>query len=447
MGAALLLAAPLSFAQAWNGPAATFAHPLGGSVSVEGPFSVYPPLPDGTGGATARGRQVARLPGGAKLAVDLSRAISPAGLKVGARVAARLSGPVGLGLLALEGLYWINEQWLKDGGVSPETGWCIAQVHCGLTIPDAGAVYSSYLTGLRGGNGAQGSQPATCEDPQNTCTAYEYRVDVANCPTGPNRCHIQGRFRSRISGSWGEWSSWAFYDQPVAVWEGDPESELVPASDADIENAVGDALSSDPAKAAEVLQAALQNGATFDDLDAGPVQASGPSSVPGPSKSSTHVGPEGTTTTVVDTTYNITYEGSTVSIVEAVTTTITHPDSTVETVTEENAPPEVDDGVGAPPEGVDPCELHPDASGCAPLGVPGPAEALPEEERPLSFEPETVGVAGVCPEPLTTTVLGKEVKIDWSWTCDALTMLRPLVLALSWLGAIFWVFGIGRATT
>lgn len=438
MGAALLVAAPLSFAQAWNGPAATFAHPLGGSVSIEGPFSVYPPLPDGTGGATARGRQVARLPGGAKLTAELSRAISPAGLKVGARVAARLAGPVGIGLLVLDGVRYLEGVWESEDEVTagvPEGGcW---------KWPAGGFTECSTPTEI-------------CETRYATFHAGTDReLDIRRTSSTRYTCILLdlGQPKGGTGSSIGV-ADWVEGDNTPSCPEGyvyRPADGVCvgwkPATDGELEQAIGDAVSSDPAKAADVLQGALQNGATFDDLDAGPVEVSGPSSVPGPSKSSTHVGPEGTTTTVIDTTYNITYEGSTVSIVEAVTTTITRPDSTVETVTEENAPPEVDDGVGAPPEGVDPCELHPDASGCAPLGVPGPAEALPEEERPLSFEPETVGAAGVCPEPLTTTVLGKEVKIDWSWTCDALTMLRPLVLALSWLGAIFWVFGIGRATT
>lgn len=395
MGAALLLAAPLSFAQAWTGPAATYAHPLGGTISIEGPFSVWPPLNDGSGGASIRGRQVARFPGGASATFELSRAVSPAALKVGARVAARLSGPVGIGLLALDAVEWINESWQKQETqyeVTPEL-----DPPCDYpAVPDERLTFT-YVS--------PGKYRVKCESVTAGGTLRDYGVrDVVE------------------------------------------HTMYVPAEDSDLENAIGSALASDPSKAGGVLQAALNHGATLDDFSPGPVEVSGPSSVPGPSTTSTHVGTAGTTTTVQNTTYNITYNDSVVTITESVSTTITHPNGDVETITEENAPPP-GEGSPAEPEIADPCELHPDASGCAPLGVPGPAEALPEEERPLSFEPETVGAAGVCPEPLTTTVLGKEVKIDWSWTCDALTMLRPLVLALSWLGAIFWVFGIGRATT
>lgn len=432
VGLALLLSASVASAQAWTGPAATFAHPLGGTVSIEGPFSVWPALPDGNGGATIRGGQKARFPGGQSPTFNLSRAISPAGLKVGARVAARLSGPIGIGLLALDGLRWANDQWEKQEGVPPapnrywrSAGACasFAQECSYAEAVQAGlqSVYDSFPPQWGYSFPSYVSAEYLSGNPSSPTSLLTYRITYNVAQVGNNTFNVDGYGTNE--------------DEEVA-W--------VPASDTDIEVAIGNALVSDPSEAPDVLRAALQNGATIEDFSPGSVQVDGPSSVQGPSTTSTHVGPDGTTTTVNNTTYNVSYSDSSVRITESVTTTVTHPDSTVETTTTENEPP-AGEGSEAVPEQADPCELNPEASGCAPLGTPEPPQELGEEDRSFSIEPE-MSAAGTCPEPIALSFMSWSGELRYDNICALASGIRPLVLVFSWLGAALWVFAVGRAS-
>lgn len=79
----------------------------------------------------------------------------------------------------------------------------------------------------------------------------------------------------------------------------------------------------------------------------------------------------------------------------------------------------------------DQCQKYPDSVGCATLGTD--SFAVPTSSVPLSFTPEAAPFSGTCPAPIS--VLGQSISFQSS--CDAMTMIRPLVLAFAAVMAAF----------
>lgn len=175
---------------------------------------------------------------------------------------------------------------------------------------------------------------------------------------------------------------------------------------------------------------------------------SGPSSMEGPSSTSTTSGPSGQTTTNTTTNYNITYQGDTVTVTETTTTTTTRPDGQTETTTETKtpAPGQSDNGKKEPTEEQKPfCELYPQASACQELGDTLD-EDLGEEERSLGWDLPN-DVSAQCPQPrvFTSVTVGKSWELEWGPVCDAAEAVKPVVVAFGLLSAAVFVFGIARA--
>ncbi len=84
-----------------------------------------------------------------------------------------------------------------------------------------------------------------------------------------------------------------------------------------------------------------------------------------------------------------------------------------------------------PDQPKDPCDDHPERLGCMPAG--SDSFAVPTSSVPLSFTPESAPFSGTCPAPIS--VLGQSISFQSS--CDAMTMIRPLVLAFAAVMAAF----------
>jgi hypothetical protein len=354
-----------------------------------------------SGGAAAlRASQMLGIGSSAGATLTLSRGVPLSMLASVARIAAFAYGPVALAGLALTALNWTDGQWMM---VEARTRYTAASgTYEAYTEAEALAAYSA-VTGhvgyLHAGSWGPSSQITMC------------------------------RQSSPGNGCW-FWSR-----------SGSTVNEEVEAGEGDVEAAISAALVAQPSKAGEVLDEAIKNPQAAAFLQADGQTVSGPATVDGGTQQTVHQGAAGTTTTNKTTTYNLTYSPNTVTVTTTVNTTITHPDSSVETVEESSDAPEGEPP--PPPEIPDVCAEHPDASGCAPLGSPADAEDLPEDERSVSFSSEMSAV-GSCPGDVALSFMGKSFSFSYTWICGLASGVRPLVLALSWLGAIGWVYSVAR---
>lgn len=182
------------------------------------------------------------------------------------------------------------------------------------------------------------------------------------------------------------------------------------------------------------------------DLDVGNVV---PSTLPGPSSTTTTPGPNGGS--VVQTTatnFSPSWKGNWLAW-ERQTTVSTQtldaqgvPVGAPTVVSTTKATPQPSQGS----DPVDPCSVNPDRIGCSEYGdVPG--SELPREN--LNFVISAFGGFGgydvACPAPrqINLALLGRA--IDWEWTlwCQWADMLRPLVLAFALLGSTLIAVRIG----
>jgi len=141
-----------------------------------------------------------------------------------------------------------------------------------------------------------------------------------------------------------------------------------------------------------------------------------------------------TTTTTNNTTNNTTTNNT--------TTTNTAPDGTVtQTTTDSTTKNPPSNFCAANP--TDPtciknskiCEENPETLGCATLGTVSDS-VVPTVEKGISdITPRTIGGAGSCPAPITTSFMGKSISISYDLPCQAAGMLKPLILAIAWLSA------------
>jgi hypothetical protein len=163
-----------------------------------------------------------------------------------------------------------------------------------------------------------GPSSGDCKATQNGVWYQNWAVRV-QCPTNPDASY------------------------PLTCATGGYNPPSIPATDAQIEQAVSDGIGSDSEKARAVAQAAQDNG--FPPMADGQPQASGPTVVEGPSLQTVQSGPNGQTTINETTNYYISYGGDTITVIEETTTTTTAPDGTTETETTTKEPPDtVPDG-------------------------------------------------------------------------------------------------------
>lgn len=418
---------------------ATFSSSVtGGSVAIEAPFSVWPAVADGAGGAKFAGKQVLRLPG-ASAELGLSRLVTVANLARGARIAASFGSIIGLAGLAYEGITWAVDHFEVPAADGPVPGmlW-------GATLVDGSS------------NAAVWGQLSTCRIAAPCAYSdFESRV-VARCnavavSTGAGR-YCDGLVVTAVGESF-RWTQTMRLSNGgyigLFVVEGDDAGVNPippagsPATDAQVESSLSAALVADPSKAPGVLEW-VKESVPLLNLNPEPLAVSGPSTVSGPTVTNVTVTDAGTKTENRTTNFNLTYNTGNVTVTQTTTTTVTNPDNSQSTSTETTSAGS-GGGSEAPLEPSDVCKDHPQASGCAELGEHDPEPDLGQESRALSWVP-TLNAAGSCPAPQPFTVHGQSFQMDWSYVCDLATGLRPVVLAVAWLSAAVFVFGVSRGT-
>ena len=151
----------------------------------------------------------------------------------------------------------------------------------------------------------------------------------------------------------------------------------------------------------------------------------------------------GNTSQTSNTTTNNTTNNTSTNIT---TTTTTAPDGTVtqsQTSTTTKTPPS--NFCQANPtdptclKNSDACEKNPETLGCATLGTVTDSVVPTVEKGISSITPKSIGGAGGCPAPVTTSFMGQSISFSYDLPCQAAGMLKPLILAIAWLiaGIIF----------
>lgn len=404
----------------WSSMDSVLIRDAGGSVrAVPGVRQLLENVADGSGGVSARASQPLNI-GSSRADLSLSKNVPKSSVASAGRLAARVLGPVALASLAYEAYLIYDETtgWSVPGVVDnsfPQGGWNDSAngVPQKLASPQA-------VCDVRGANVGQvlTAVPASY-DPENN---YECRRPAPNSwqsmayPRRVEPCVLEG---------W-QWSE---------TEQGCRQAPSVPATDTDIETAIGHALDSDPSLAPTVLDRGVSVG--YQPVT-GPLSVTGPSSIPGPSTTSTTSSPSGQTTTTTNTTHNLTYNTNIVTVSNTTTTTTVHPDATETTTVKTDTP----GGEGVTPEEPEKpfCEQYPDASACQELGH-AEDEQLDEETEDVDFQQEG-GAAGSCPASVPFWAGGTAQEMSWQPTCDFASGIRPFVIGLSWLSAGIFVFAI-----
>lgn len=168
-------------------------------------------------------------------------------------------------------------------------------------------------------------------------------------------------------------------------------------------------------------------------LDVNTPTVTGPSTVAGPSTTSTAADGKVTTTNI---TYKPTYNDNRVTNnIETKVTTFNPAtnETTVEQTKVEEAP--------EPEEQADQCEKNPDRIGCAELD--SPEGEIPRDQVEVNYEAQNLFGDGACPADLSASIgtLGKTMKVwDWQKTCSMALPLRAMVIALATFAAALIVF-------
>lgn len=427
--AALLMGSSGAWAYAW--PAgATIKAATNGVPVIAGAVSRTASVATSGGAAALRASQLLGV-GSASAALTLSRGVGLSNLALVARIAAGALGPVALGGLALTGVMWAADHWavpsdpypypsgttanrnFYQDGFSGQACDALAD-HCSFS--DVVSFWLAKEGAIYGGTWSFFSESRT-----GTCSTVGQCNHTITIKSGATT-------HTRLIYSNGS-------DGPSA-------GTGAPATDAELENAITTALEAQPTLSGSVLDAALAHAPAEAALLPDPQTVSGPATVDGGSKSSVKVDATGTTTTTINTTYNFNYAGDVVTITQTDVETVNKPDNSTTTTTNTTGAP----AGTAPPPPKDPpdvCKEHPNASGCSEFGEKEAETQFPEQQRSLSWVP-SLSAVGACPAPETATVHGQSISISWQPVCDLASGLRPVVLAVAWLSAGAFVFGVGR---
>lgn len=418
-----------SLAAVWtslDGSKALVRNSSGAVVRLQVP-TVLPSVAAGGGAASLKASQ-ALVIGNVVADLQLTRNVPVANLATVLRVASRVAGPVALLGLAYEGIQWLDGQWFTD----PRVG----DIPVGKTYP------SNYPFNCN--TGTIGQTAAYQFDSANIEIRQVVDYSSGSPPSGwqlQESCGWKSprtaTVRKFIAGTCDSLSSANGFS---CVEGGEPEL----ATSQQVEQALEQALASSPSLAGQLLDGALQDSEARAQLLADALVISGPSTLDGGTTTSTRVDTAGTTTTLTQTTYNLSYQGDTVNLTQTQVETVTDPANNVTTITTTTDTP-----TGDPPppdEPPDLCAENPDASGCAPFGTPEPPTPLAEEDRTVSVAPE-MSAAGACPAPQAFSIAGQSFQLTYDGACEFAQGIRPVVLAVAWMGAFVFLFSIGRAQT
>jgi hypothetical protein len=104
-------------------------------------------------------------------------------------------------------------------------------------------------------------------------------------------------------------------------------------------------------------------------------------------------------------------------------------------------------GGGKPPEKQeDPCSGHETRMGCMEQGEVPEGPELQEQKINVSITPDAGWGPdmGSCPADIPLSFMGHAFGMSWSGICSFASMIRPIVLAMAWLGAALIVVGASK---
>lgn len=388
-------------------------------------------------GAAAKAAFSVNLPKGPAVAGLLSRAITKQALLDAALAGSRLIGPIGLAI-SFAPVVWDAVNGFR--APAPE-----GQGYFTSLAPSPAYAYTGpYFVAPSYSDDApaQGAQDA------NTWT---YVVASASSP-GTGWTYWTMLYDRALTQKSAMWILHVARTSPLAQCLADPGSvylystggcstdvPLQPATDDDLRAGFSQGYDADPDAAVKIAQWANANSVP---MESGDAQASGPTHVIGQTETTTQTDDSGTTTTVKQHDYDIGYSGTDVSVAETETDSVTDPTGTTTTSTKTSTV--TGDGPAPPADAQppDPCVTHADASGCAPLGDVGEEPDLDSQDTPVTFAYNSV--AGSCPAPKTVAFLGQPIEFSYEGSCEFARGVRPVVIALSLLGALWLLIKVGH---
>lgn len=224
---------------------------------------------------------------------------------------------------------------------------------------------------------------------------------------------------------------------PAGCWSDGGTRPLTPA-----ENAALDAQLVDGCPGgcglAPVIPEILANGETIEG-PFGPTVITIPDSGiwPGDAQTTTH--PDGSQT-VTENEYNATANGDTVEVRK--TTTVTEKDAQGNTTSVTTTEGSVNESNEPPPPGL--CEQFPAILACLEVGPDLTPEPVPENVVDVgTVTPVTLSSNATCPAPLTGDYMGAQWELSMDGLCMVADGMKPIFIALAWLGAAGIVFGFG----
>lgn len=90
------------------------------------------------------------------------------------------------------------------------------------------------------------------------------------------------------------------------------------------------------------------------------------------------------------------------------------------------------------------CDKYPNTVGCTDLGTPPDGELMPHSEVSLSFSPVAIASNATCPAPATVNAFGQSIPVEYDAACTYASGLKPIVIAIAYLSALFIIFGVPR---
>jgi Neisseria meningitidis TspB protein len=212
---------------------------------------------------------------------------------------------------------------------------------------------------------------------------------------------------------------------------------------------ISDALTSapPPAQPSAIAEQILKNGGSIAPSTPVPI-ITGPSTTTGPVIRTTN--PDGSTDVQTPTTtWDYSLPGN---VIAQNTTTTVHTPSGGGTPTTTTTVSSPEPGSASPSSsspfasssdssGFDLCKNYPGILSCKSIGDPDIPQNIPTQTKTITYSPQSIGGgSGQCPGNKSMTLLGKSYQLDYSPVCTVADGVRPILIAVSYLFALFIIF-------